>query len=294
MRSRARIWVARILRVIILVLHRLGARIAGIEAGLKGALPGLDEAVVQLPSGRWLKLNAGGDLGKSLFLDGILGYEGTTTRTWYEFCKRADLVLDIGANLGIFALLAADANPTAKVFAFEPVPANFGYLCAHVDSNGMCERITPLQMAVSDHGGTGELLLRGMSGSTLAQDFWADSAGLQRIHVKTVTLDDWLSTNSLVLTSRSVVKLDIETHEPAALRGACRALSQGPAIFCEVLATFTELELGELLPASQWKYFWIGPDGPVERRRIVGDPAWKYNNYLFLVHDSPYLSVVSR
>jgi hypothetical protein len=61
-----------------------------------------------------------------------------------------------------------------------------------------------------------------------------------------------------------------------------------------VLATFTEAELGELLLPSRWKYFWIGPDGPVERRRIIGDPAWKYNNYLFLTHSSPYLSMLGK
>jgi len=258
-------------------------------------LPNQDQIVVCLPrSQRAQKLKVSGEFGKTLFLDGLLGYETTTTRLWFEFCKQADLVLDIGAHLGVFTLLATDANPASRVFSFEPLPSNFDYLCDHIRASGMAERITPCPLAVSDRNGASEFLLRDTSGSTLAQDFWADSASLQRVEIQTTTLDHWLAVNRIALTSHSVIKMDVETHEPAVLRGALQALSCKPAILCEVLATFTESDLAELLPASQWKYFWIGPNGPTERRRIIGDPAWRYANYLFLSHDSPFLSLVSR
>lgn len=269
--------------------------LARCETRLTRLLPNQEQIVVRLPqSQRAQKLRVSGEFGKTLFLDGLLGYETTTTRLWFEFCKQADLVLDIGAHLGVFTLLAADANPASRVFSFEPLPSNFDYLCEHIRASGIAERITPSTLAISDRNGSSDLLLRGTSGSTLATDFWADSASLQRIQIQTITLDHWLAVNRLALTPHSVIKMDVETHEPAILRGASHALSCKPAIFCEVLATFTENELAELLPALQWKYFWIGPDGPVERRRIIGDPAWRYANYLFLSHDSPFLSLVSR
>lgn len=284
---------ARTLRSVIRIVRWHQAAIFRLQSWLKRAMPNLDEITVRLPkSNHSIKLNASGDFGKTLFLDGLLGYEGTTTRKWFEFCRQADVVMDIGAHLGVFSLLAADANSTSRVFAFEPQPTNFRFLCAHIESSGMRERITPFEAAISDHTGTDQLLLKGTSGSTLAKDFWADSATLSQAQVQTTTLDDWLLSNQVSLSPHSILKMDVETHEPAILRGAQKALSQEPAIFCEVLATFTEAELTELLPASRWKYFWIGPDGPVERRRIIGDPAWQYNNYLFLSPSSPFLSLL--
>jgi hypothetical protein len=214
---------AHLLRAGIHTVHWHGERLANLEMHLHAALPYMDKALVVLPgSQRSVALKVGGDLGKTVFLDGLLGYEESTTRVWHEFCKQADIVLDIGAHVGLFALLAADANPGCEVYAFEPLPVNYDLLCANIEAGEM----------------------------------------------------------------------DVETHEPEVLRGAQTALTRGPALFCEVLATFVEVELNGLLPPSRWRYFWIGPDGPTEHRRIVGDPAWEHMNYIFLTHDSPYLSLV--
>ena len=286
---------ARLLRLSIQAVRGQIARLSSLEARLHAALPYVDEASVVLPgSKRLLKLKVGGGLGKTIFLDGLLGYEAPTTRLWWELCKHADVILDVGSHIGPFAILAADANPACHVYAFEPLPVNYSLLCANIQASGMQTRITPSALAISDHTGPARLLVKGSSGSTLADDFWVDSAELLQIEVQAPTLENWLRSNKLALTPRSSVKLDVETHEPSVLRGAQTALAQGPAIFCEVLATFVETELSDLLPASQWRYFWIGPDGPTERRRIVGDPAWQHMNYLFLTKHSPYLPLIGE
>ena len=269
--------------------------LAGLEQWLYDVLPYLDEIVVRLPaSNHVLKLQVSGGLGKTIFLGGLLGYEAPTTRLWRDLCKHADIILDVGAHIGLFAILAADANPACQVYAFEPLPVNYSLLCANIQASGMQTRITPSALAISDHTGPARLLVKGSSGSTLADDFWADSAELSQIEVQATTLDSWLQSRKLVLTPRSIVKLDVETHEPSVLREAQMALAQGPALFCEVLATFVEAELTDLLPASRWRCFWIGPDGPTERRRIVGDPAWQHMNYLFLTKHSPYLPLIGE
>jgi hypothetical protein len=138
------------------------------------------------------------------------------------------------------------------------------------------------------------MIIKGSSGSTLEQNFWLDTPTLNQITIPVDTLDLWLERTAIPITSRSLIKLDVETHEPAVLEGARKALAAGSAILCEVLGTFTEHQLSDFLPSSKWRYFWIGPDGPVERRRIIGDPSWKLPNYLFIPKDSPFDIVVNN
>lgn len=45
------------------------------------------------------------------------------------------VVIDIGANVGYFSLLVLNLYPSAKVFAYEPMPQNFRLLQRHVQSN---------------------------------------------------------------------------------------------------------------------------------------------------------------
>lgn len=49
-----------------------------------------------------------------------------------------DTVVDVGANIGAFSILAASiVGPTGRVIAFEPMPETFERLCANVKLNGL-------------------------------------------------------------------------------------------------------------------------------------------------------------
>ncbi len=61
-------------------------------------------------------------------------------------------VLDLGANIGAFTVLAALAD--ASVVAFEPDRSNFERLRYHLARNGVCDRVTAYQAAVLDRDGT--------------------------------------------------------------------------------------------------------------------------------------------
>ena len=47
----------------------------------------------------------------------------------------SDVIFDIGANTGIFALVSGAANPKARIFAFEPVSRVFEKLKGNVALN---------------------------------------------------------------------------------------------------------------------------------------------------------------
>jgi FkbM family methyltransferase len=64
---------------------------------------------------------------------------------------RPFLFLDVGANLGLFSLLA-DRNPLCRrVLAFEPLPAIFAHLKANIARNG-ARKVEPVCAALSDRG----------------------------------------------------------------------------------------------------------------------------------------------
>lgn len=66
-----------------------------------------------------------------------------------------DIVVDIGANVGIFSLLAASKG--AIVYSFEPNPESFSLLERNIISNGFHDRIKPFNFAISSADGYIEL-----------------------------------------------------------------------------------------------------------------------------------------
>jgi|TARA_B110000238_G_scaffold14253_1_gene13866 precorrin-6B methylase 2 len=49
--------------------------------------------------------------------------------------EEGDLVIDIGAHIGIFSTYAAELNKTGKIYAFEPFKDNFKRLEMHKEIN---------------------------------------------------------------------------------------------------------------------------------------------------------------
>jgi len=277
----------------IVLIRKLRKGLDRIEKAIISKTPIGNFIQVSLPTtGKTAFIHAFPSLSQELVFNDISNYEGHTIRIWSSLCSKADVILDIGANVGIFSLVAADANKKARVFAFEPMPENYSCLVENISSASLDGRIKTFQAALSKTNGKMDLILKGRSGPTLATNFWKDSSQCKRISVDVFSLDSWARTNGIKLTEKSLIKIDVETHEPEVFNGAAEALSAGPAIQCEVLATFVEEKLSRIFKASRWRYFWIGPEGLSERKKIIGDPSWHFNNYLFLTKDSPYLRLL--
>ena len=77
---------------------------------------------VQLDKDKDFKIVHYGDfLENQLFWDGIYGFEHNSTRLWQELSKNSNTIFDIGANTGIYTLIAKTTNSNANIYAFEPV-----------------------------------------------------------------------------------------------------------------------------------------------------------------------------
>jgi FkbM family methyltransferase len=144
-------------------------------------------------------------------------YEFQKQRHFVELVRKGDCVLDIGANVGLYSLLASRlAGETGRVIAFEPLPANLDVLRRHLHLNRVTN-VTVLGNAVTDVEGK----------SRFACSTNPSMGSLCRCgesEVETVTLDGLWKRG--VVPCPDVVKIDVEGAEAGVLRGAEQLLSE--------------------------------------------------------------------
>lgn len=150
-------------------------------------------------------------------------YEPYVTAVLQEQIKPGMVVIDVGANIGYYTLLAARlVGPTGMVVAFEPGPANTELIHRNLVLNQFTNvRILPV--AVSD--------VPDMVGFGMDDSNGSITSGAQaQFQVPAVPLDQALAREPRI----DLIKIDIEGAEGRALRGMARILTQHrPLVCCE-------------------------------------------------------------
>ncbi len=147
------------------------------------------------------------------------------------FIEENDIVLDIGANAGVFTLFAASKTKNT-VYAFEPFPANFEVLQRNIASNAL-QNVVAYNSAVSDTSGTGKLFVNPHDGKQnlldehilpekIAKyktdedlDYLDPSKFKQYVNVSITTLQAFMDSNNVQ--KIDFLKLDCEGAEGAIL-----------------------------------------------------------------------------
>jgi FkbM family methyltransferase len=158
------------------------------------------------------------------------GYEADYCGYWIKLARRSSTIFDIGANLGLYSLLAAAVNPLAHIHAFEPAPELVETFAGNLRLNNIRNVIVNAN-AVGNYCGNGALQ-RIMGGDDIydGMSFMAGAAPENSASVTAVvTLDDYCRQNQIARID--LLKLDIEGWEYEALLGA-EALLQAQAIGC--------------------------------------------------------------
>ena len=76
--------------------------------------------------------------------------------------RRTDrVIVDAGANIGLFSCYAASRIPDCEVFAVEPFPATYSRLLENVRSNGLANRIHTFNTALGFSTGTATMVIAG-------------------------------------------------------------------------------------------------------------------------------------
>ena len=150
-------------------------------------------------------------------------WEELTTKLFKETVKEGDVVVDLGANVGYFTLLAARlAGPKGRVYSFEPEPNNFSVLLRNIEINGY-SNVVPNQKAVSDSIGKMQLFID--NDDTGGHSIYPGGSGGRHIDIDVVSLDDFFKDKEKRI---NVIKMDIEGAEMSALSGMKGTLKANP------------------------------------------------------------------
>jgi FkbM family methyltransferase len=158
-------------------------------------------------------------------------YEVARVRAFANMVTQGAVVYDVGANAGIYSLLATlRAGPSGWVYAFEPLQRNLHYLRRHVVLNNL-QNCTVLAEAVCNEEGT-----RSFSAAALDSSM-ARLASDGELRVPSTTLDRCIYGEKR-FRPPDVLKIDVEGAELEVLEGAHRALAEfHPSVFLEIHGT---------------------------------------------------------
>ncbi|GAA1537586.1 FkbM family methyltransferase [Kribbella lupini] len=205
---------------------RISPRLADANPGLAKISPAWAvDAVDVRRHGLRLRLDLRDNLQAILYYAGR--YEPATSRFLTAELRAGDVLLDVGANIGLHTLGAAlrirDLS-SGRVIAFEPAGDAGSKLEEAAERNGLAEFVELVQAALGDRAQ--EAVLRADSrydaADTGVRSLGGDGDVVQQVPV--VRLDDWARANDLP--RLDVMKLDVEGSELAVLRGAAHTITR--------------------------------------------------------------------
>lgn len=150
-------------------------------------------------------------------------YEPETCDYWVRAAGRANTIFDVGASVGLYALLAAVANPRCQVHAFEATPEIARILAGNVLLNSL-DNVHINHLAVGRAPGQAFLhRFLGPTGDNEGMNFVSSQQPEAVDHmVEMVSLDHYCQQRGIERID--LLKLDIEGGEYEALEGARRLL----------------------------------------------------------------------
>lgn len=207
-------------------------------------------------------------------------YEPVSMEIWSRRCAGADLVADVGAHTGIYALAAFKAG-AKRVMMFEPYYLNAARLVLNLTSNHRPTDDVIVAAASSQFGlsvlhvpmshGTGHYCT---TASTV------DPKGHRSPFGTILTTLD-----RVIRTPATILKLDVEFHVAKVLQGATELLTHQPDIILEVF----EDGITEILEPLGY-HFWLIDErkGVTRAESMVAQEMFAYRrNYFASVEDNP-------
>jgi FkbM family methyltransferase len=149
------------------------------------------------------------------------------TIAWIDMLNDQDTLFDVGANIGLYSMLATKKG--ARVVAFEPDPQNFFVLTTNIQVNTLFEQIVPLNIAVSDKSAIDFLYMTQFSFGSGVSSFGEEpQAGGSAIFqgtkqaVRSSSIDDFVRMFSQY--APTVIKIDVDGLEAKIVLSATEVL----------------------------------------------------------------------
>jgi FkbM family methyltransferase len=151
------------------------------------------------------------------------------TIQWLESLAQHAVLLDVGANVGMYSMFAAVMRQ-ATVYAFEPESQNYALLNANIEANQLSGQVIAYPLALSDGARLDRLYLQGFTpggscnsfGEEVGFDLKPRGAGFVQ-GAYSVAIDQLIEDGSMPVPD--YIKLDVDGFEHKVLRGATKTLA---------------------------------------------------------------------
>jgi FkbM family methyltransferase len=219
-------------------------------------------------------IHYGSYLENGLYWEGIQGFEPVSLNLWTQLSKQADVIIDVGANTGVFSLVAGAVNPKARIYAFEPVKRILTKLEKNIDLNGF--NIKAYGVALSNKKGQATFY-DNAGGDDYSASLNPDMNIKNKIEtvIETDTLDNFLEPQ---LIRPDLVKIDVEKHEAEVIEGFIRSITRyQPTMLIELLTEEIAEKVHEFIKDLPYKYYSISEEQgikPVDR--VHKSPSYNF------------------
>jgi len=141
---------------------------------------------------------------------------------WFDYDKRKEYFLDIGANRGRYSIQAINRGKYKKVYAFEPLNYNLKYFQKNIELNNLNDKIIVFPYALSDKEKEVKIFFDPIhtGGATIDNPQFK----IKEEFVKTKKLDNFI--DKINPKKVSFIKIDVEGHEYKLLKGADEFLNK--------------------------------------------------------------------
>lgn len=227
-----------------------------------------------------LNLNLEDWIQQSLFFTGE--YEEKEIKYLENTLKEGDVLIDVGANIGLFSSVAAiSVGEKGKVYSFEPMKKTYNALLETIHLNKF-KNITTENIAVSDKKQIIELHINDSEkNSGMASAYSKNSTYTE--DVQAFSLDEYFLDKKI--NSIKLIKIDIEGGEYLALLGMMNLLKKFKLILLIEINPdnpFGKEKIESLLFGIGYKTYFIGDKGEVIYEKLPDDVS---NNYLFICNN---------
>lgn len=194
----------------------------------------------------------GGYIENETFWKGLFtSFERESGQIWMEFSKVSSVILDVGANTGIYSLVSRTINKDSQIYAFEPSIYTYNKFLKNIELNGFKINIFPIALGEND----GEQIffdfkVKNQTSASLSPEKSKGVKDVWEYKVKTSKLDTFIENYSV--DNIDLIKIDVEMYEPQVLMGFSKYINHFlPVIFIEVL---TDEVASEIYPIVQNHY----------------------------------------
>lgn len=239
---------------------------------------------------RLLKLQATGYfLENEIYFYGLEGgHEKLSMKIWIECCEMFNpkQVYDIGANTGIYGLVAKALNPNTEVSFFEPIAKAVEILKLNLEINSFTAKV--FNLALSNYDGVGYFQMNNESDFAYSVTLnpptdeaitgYSKNMNLRKIETQVQRISTLLINGAIQ--KPNLVKIDVETHEYEVLEGFDFDLSEIDAFLIEVLTDNLASKLNGLFAGLNFRFFNIDDKNNTVQETVMINKSDQYNYFI--------------